>query len=122
VKIGGLILSVHKASKLGPEEIADTAYLQARERLRSDMRDSHSDVRQLIAKVARAAAKDYFDEMSHKSHDPTYCLGRSAGCGCPEGICRLVDRCTCLPGVCSGEECKVCTVNDSLCLGVREPE
>ena len=122
MKIGRLILSVHKASKLGPEEIAEAAYLQARYRLYKDIRDSHSDVRQLIAKVARSAAKDYFDELREKAVDPTHCLGRSHGCGCPEGICRLVDKCICLPGACSAEQCKVCTVNDSLCLGTREPE
>lgn len=122
MRIGNRILSFRKVAEPHPGEIADEVYLQARERLRSDMQDARSEIRSLMAKVARSTAKDYFDEMRQKAVDPTHCLGRPHGCGCPEGLCRLTDKCSCPPGLCMTVMCKVCTVDESLCLGTREPE
>lgn len=110
MRIGNRIITMRKVAGQSVEQ-----------EIRSVVVDPTREIRPLIARIARSAANDFFEELKEKALDPAHCLGRQHSCGCPEPLCRLVDRCMCAGQHCI-LACKVCGVQPELCLGLEDDE
>jgi hypothetical protein len=63
VRLGPWVFSARRADEPSEEEIGQRVEMGVRMRIRTKLSDGNDDLRQAIVKVARSAAKDFFEEQ-----------------------------------------------------------
>lgn len=66
VRLGPWVLSVRRWDEPSEEEIGRRVEMGVRMRIRTKLSDREDDLRQAIVRVARSAAKDFFEERKEE--------------------------------------------------------